>query len=256
MDEATKEVTKLDNTLLFEFLGLYRQFDLVDLSATLENDIPRWPSHPPLIIHRTIYHEHDGYFTNTLFMPEHTGTHCDAPAHVHPDMADQTVDTYPLDVLIGPAAVIDLAPLHLEAGATVGPEVILEWEAGHGRIQPGDIALFNFGWLARHWRTDGQWIYYAKNSPGLTGDAVRLLHERNIKALGSDLIACDQALKDGIAQKSYAHEVYMLPNRRPLIEELVNLDRLPPRCFFIALPLKIKGGSGSPVRPVALVPRS
>ena len=44
--------------------------------------------------------------------------------------------------------------------------------------------------------------------------------------------------------------------RGPLIEALVNLDRLPPRCFFIALPLKIKGGSGSPVRPVALVPRS
>jgi kynurenine formamidase len=249
------ELTQVGGRELEQFAGLFRGFELVDLSATLENDIPRWPTHPPLIIHKTIYHEHDGYFTNTLFMPEHTGTHIDAPAHVLADRPEQTVDTYPLDVVMGPAVVIDLAPLKLEAGETAGPEVILEWEAANGPIRPGDIALFHFGWLARHWRTDGQWTYYVKNSPGLTGDAVKLLHERGIKALGSDLVACDQAIVDGVQQKSYAHEVYMLPNRRPLIEELMNLDKLPPRCFFLALPLKIKGGSGSPVRPVALVPR-
>ena len=83
---------------------------------------------------------------------------------------------------------------------------------------------------------------------------MRLLYERGIKALGSDLIACDQAIVDGEAKKSYAHE-YMLRARRPLLEALSNLEVLPPRCFMIALPLKIRGGSGSPVRAVALVPK-
>ncbi len=240
---------------LARLVTLYAHCEVIDLSTTLENDIPRWPTHPPLVIHHTVSHQHDGYFTNTIFMPEHVGTHCDAPAHVLAHMPEYTVDRLAPDAMIGPACVIDLSHLQLQAGQTAGPEVILQWETINGPIKRGDIVLFNFGWLAQHWRKDAGWLYYAKNSPGLTGDAVRLLYERGIKALGSDLIACDQAIKDGVAEKSWAHEEYMLPNGLPLIEEIANLDKLPPRCFFIALPLKIKGGSGSPLRAVALVPK-
>jgi kynurenine formamidase len=145
--------------------------------------------------------------------------------------------------------------LHLQAGELAGPEVIVEWEAAHGVIRQGEIVLLNFGWMARYWRTDGQWTYYARNAPGLSRDAVQLLYHRGIKALGSDLISCDQAIVDGVASTSYAHVEYMLPNGRPLLEVLSNLEALPPRCFMIALPLKIRGGSGSPVRAVALVPK-
>ncbi len=234
----------------------YAGCDVIDLSVTLENGIPRWPSHPPLVVHPTLTHSHDGYFSNTLFLPEHIGTHCDAPAHVCPDRAEQTIDTLAVDLLVGPAAVIDLGPLNLEANETVGPEVIAAWEAQHGLIQPAEIVLMTFGWLARHWRTDAGWSYYSTNSPGLTDAAVRLLYERHIKALGTDLVACDQAMRDGVEQPSAAHERYLLPNGIPLIEELAHLEQLPPRCFFIALPLKIKGGSGSPLRAMALVPRT
>jgi arylformamidase len=247
--------TRLSDALA-QLFDLYPRFEVVDLSATLENGIPRWPTHPPLIVHQTVSHDHDGYFTNTIFMPEHIATHCDAPAHVLADKADQTVDTLPVDSMIGPAAVIDVSGLGLEAGELAGPEVIRQWEEVNGPLQPGDIALFNFGWMARHWRKDANWTYYAKNSPGLNREAVRILYERGVKALGSDLIACDQAVKDGVTQKSYAHEEFMLPNGRPLIEGLANLERLPARCFFIAAPLKIKGGSGSPLRAVAFVPKS
>jgi arylformamidase len=233
----------------------YDNCEVVDLSVTLENDIPRWPSHPPLIVHQTVRHEHDGYFTNTLFMPEHIATHCDAPAHVLADRPEQTIDTLPVGAMVGPAVVIDVTGLDLKAGELAGAEVVLGWEEANGPIQPGDIALFNFGWLARYWRTDANWTYYAKNSPGLNRDAVRTLFERGVKALGSDLIACDQAVKDGVPDKSFAHDEFMLPHNRPLIESLANLDRLPPRCFFMALPLKIRGGSGSPLRAAALVPK-
>ena len=241
--------------VLAQLVELYTKCDIIDLSATLENGVPRWPTHPPLVLHHTISHEHDGYFSNTIFMPEHIGTHCDAPAHSHASMPEFTIDTFTLDAMVGPAVVIDLSPLNLQAGEQRGKEVVLDWEEKHGQIQPGDIVLFNFGWLARHWHTDAQWTYYSKNSPGLSGDAIELLYQRGIKALGSDIIACDQAILDGVTVKSYAHEEYMLPNGIPLIEELANLESLPPRCFFIALPLKIKGGSGSPLRPIALVER-
>jgi len=243
------------NELLAQLIDLYGKFDLVDLSAVIENDIPRWPTHPPLVVHKTIYHGHDDYFTNTLFMPEHTATHCEAHAHIHADMPESTVDNLPLGAMVGPACVIDLSGLAMQAGDLAGPEALLEWESAQGAIREGDIVLLNFGWMARYWRTDGQWTYYAKNSPGLTRDAVQLLYQRGVKALGSDLIACDQAIVDGAAKKSYAHEEYMLPHGRPLLEELSNLEVLPPRCFLIALPLKIRGGSGSPVRAVALVPK-
>lgn len=241
--------------MLARFVQLYRQFDVVDLGATLENGIPRWPTHPPLIVHATVTHEHDGYFTNTLFLPEHIGTHCDSPSHVHADMGEHTIDRIPVEQMIGQACVLDVSHLGLKAGERVGEDTVLAWEAEHGPIQAGDIAIFNFGWLAKHWRTDGRWREYAENSPGLSEGAVRLLYERGIKALGSDLIACDQPVINGKALPSYSHDRYLLPNGIPLIESLTNLEKLTPRCFVVVLPLKIAGGSGSPLRPVAFVPR-
>src|SRR4051812_11750328 len=89
---------------------------VVDLSATLEEGAPIWPTHPPLIIHKTITHERNGYFTNTIFMPEHVGTHCDAPAHAVPEMMNFTIETYPIDQMVGPACVIDVSARNLEAG--------------------------------------------------------------------------------------------------------------------------------------------
>ncbi len=77
--------------LLAQWTDLFQRFDIVDLSAVIENDIPRWPTHPPLVVHKTIHHGHDDYFTNTLFMPEHTATHCDAPAHIHADISAEEV---------------------------------------------------------------------------------------------------------------------------------------------------------------------
>src|SRR6187455_1197671 len=92
---------------------------VVDLSALLENEAPIWPSHPPLVIHPTITHERHGYFTNTIFMPEHVGTHCDAPAHADPTQPDFTIDTYSADAMIGPACILNFADRNLEAGETL-----------------------------------------------------------------------------------------------------------------------------------------
>ena len=231
--------------------------EVVDLSAVLEEGAPIWPTHPPLIIHRTVTHERHGYFTNTIFMPEHVGTHCDAPAHAVPSLPDATIDVMPIEQMVGPACVLDFSDRNLEAGETLSSTDIEVWEQAHGSIHPGDIVLLNFGWLARHWRTDPGARYYASNQPGLDESAVRLIYERGAKALGSDNTNVESPILDGqFLNPGYAHMRYFLPNGLPLIESLAHLDRLPPRCYFIALPLKIKGGSGSPIRPIALIPRS
>ena len=242
---------------LTDLARLFAATEVVDLSAVLEEGAPIWPTHPPLIIHKTVTHERNGYFTNSIFMPEHIGTHCDAPAHMVPSMMDQTIDVYPIDQMIGPACVLDFSARNMEGGDMLTAADIDAWEAKHGQIASGDIALINFGWYARHWRTDEQASYYVNNQPGLDESAVSALYDRGVKALGSDNTNVETPIKDGVAlNPGYAHIRYFLPNKLPLIESLVNLDKLPPRCFFVALPLKIKGGSGSPIRPVAFVARS
>ncbi|HQY31835.1 MAG TPA: hypothetical protein PK691_11130, partial [Thermomicrobiales bacterium] len=96
--------------------------------------------------------------------------------------------------------------------------------------------------------------YYATNQPGLDESAVKLIAERGAKALGSDNTNVEMPMKDGVGlNPGWAHARYFLPRGLPLIESLINLEQLPPRCWFIALPLKIKHGSGSPIRPIALV---
>ena len=243
--------------LLRDLEHAFSRLDVIDLSAVLEEGAPIWPTHPPLIIHKTITHERHGYFTNSLFMPEHIGTHCDAPAHMVPSMMDDTIDRYPIDQMIGPACVIDVSDRQMQAGEMLTATDIEAWEGEHGTIRSGDVALINFGWFARHWRTDEQASFYVNNQPGLDESAVSLLYDRRVKALGSDNTNAETPIKNGVAMNpGYAHIRYFLPNKLPLIESLVNLEKLPPHCFFIALPLKIKGGSGSPIRPIALVPRS
>ena len=102
--------------LLRDFEALFARTEVVDLSAVLEEGAPIWPTHPPLIIHRTVTHERHGYFTNSIFMPEHVGTHCDAPAHAVPELMDQTIDRFPIDQMVGPACVIDVSARNLDAG--------------------------------------------------------------------------------------------------------------------------------------------
>lgn len=238
---------------LSEILG---GFDYIDLSPVLERGIPRWPTHPPVVIDPTITHDHDGYFCQTLNMGEHSGAHVDSPAHVIPYMKEHTIDTYPVGSLCGPAVVYDLSSFDLQPGERVGANSLLDLEKRTGAAAgEGDVVLLNFGWQ-RYWRTDKEWKYYACNAPGLEEDAARLFFERKVRAVGSDTVACDTPVKDGEEYRSFGHFQYWLPNHIFIMEMLQNLSVLPARSYFLAFPLKIKGGSGSPIRPVALVPKA
>lgn len=242
-------------TQLNRFAVMLASARVVDLSPTLRNGLPRWPAHPPLVVHPTITHERDGYYCQTLFIAEHIGAHVDAPAHTQPAMMEHTIDTMPPDALLAKASVFDLSPLALGPGDVADAEALRSVEAAHPEpLGEGEIALLNYGWMRREWREDGGWRGYAENGPGLAEDAVLWLADRGVRAVGADTLSCDQPLRDGVAtQRSYGHKDHWLPRHIYMIEVLANLDLLPPRCFFMGLPLKIAGGSGSPLRPIALV---
>jgi kynurenine formamidase len=225
---------------------------IVDLSPILENDIPRFTTHPPLVIHQTMTHNHDGYYCQSIFMPEHIGAHVDAPSHIHPEMSEDTIDRVSIDSLIGRAIVLDLTAIGLDAGEYATEKDIRKAEkARKSTIKRDDIVLINFGWQKKHWTKGKEWSFYSGNAPGLDENVAHYLMTKGIKAIGTDTIACGTAIKRNKEKHCWIHEL-LLSKHIYLMECLTNLDLLPGEVFFIALPLRIKKGSGSPIRPIAL----
>jgi kynurenine formamidase len=197
------------------------------------------------------------YASNAFCAPEHGGTHLDAPIHFFEGR--QTADQVPLDRLVAPAVVIDVrdrAAQDPDYRLTVAD--VEDWERRHGRIAPGTIVLLNTGWSAR-W--PDRRAYFGDDTPGDASrlhfpsygeEAARLLvRERGVAALGVDAASIDY----GQSADFRVHRVAAEGNV-PGVENLTNLHQLPPRgALVIALPMKIEGGSGGPLRAIALLPR-
>ncbi|WP_050181314.1 cyclase family protein [Domibacillus robiginosus] len=244
----TSEVKTTEINELFSKLDSLKA---VDLSPLIERGIPRYPTHPHLVIDQTVVHEHDGYYCQTISMAEHTASHVDSPAHIHPDMMDITIETFPVNYLIRPAVVYDLSIFNPQPGDLITLDQILSLEEKmKDKVQEGEIALLHYGWM-KYWSVKEDWKWYASNAPGLHQDVAKLFKDRGIRAVGSDTIACDQAMVDGVSKKSYGHDEYWLPNNILIMESLTNLDQISTRSLFIASPLKIHKGSGSPIRAMA-----
>ena len=197
------------------------------------------------------------YASNTLSTPEHGGTHLDAPHHFAED--GRTTDQIPLDQLVAPAVVIDVsAKAAQDRDYRLTRDDVLQFEKAGGAIARGTIVLLRTGW-SRHW-PDAR-AYLGDDTPGdasklsfpsYGADAARLLvEERGVAALGIDTASIDYG-------RSTDFEVHRVAAARnvPGFENLTNLDRLPARgALVVALPMKIEGGSGGPLRAIALVPR-
>jgi kynurenine formamidase len=231
---------------LVEILGCAR---VVDLSHTLEEHMPMWPGQSRYF--HTLWDSYwhgDPAVDYQLLLNEHTGTHVDAPAHFVKDEADPAhrwVDEVPATALIGPARVLDFRTAGPDGLVTA--EMVEGWERRHGPIQPGEIVLFNLGW-ARRWRPRPAGREYAEHWPSLAVDCASLLLAGRVRAVGTDTLAPD-------AWGTAEFPVHRLLLRAGvlIVENLARLDELPPRCVFLGLPLKIKQGSGSPLRAIALV---
>jgi kynurenine formamidase len=237
------------------------EWRMVDLTHPLNEHTLTWPTSPAKYrLHPIHYGPTDGgffYADNSVELPEHGGTHLDAPIHF--GEGKQTTDRIPLERLIAPAVVIDVA-----ARAAADPDHRLSaaevraFEAEHGRIAPGTIVLLRTGWSAR-W--PDRLAYLGDDTPDDASrlrfpsygvDAARLLvEERGVAGLGVDAASIDYG-------RSTDFMVHRIAAERDVfgLENLTRLDELPPTGgVIIALPILIEGGSGGPVRAVALVPR-
>jgi kynurenine formamidase len=232
-----------------ERASLFADYEWVDLSHTLEEDIPAYPTHARF--GKTLYESYeygDVARHYGLTMSEHTGTHMDAPLHFIPEgPAHYGTDEIPLDRLAGRAATVKATDLG--AGDLLGVGRIEAWEEEHGPIEEGDRVLIRYGW-DRRWATGPQGRRFLEDWPGLSDEAAQYLVGKDVSLVGCDTLAIDAT----VSTENPAHYT-LLGSEVYIIENLKNLDRLPPFCIFLALPLKIRGGSGSPVRAVALVPR-
>lgn len=225
-------------------------FEPVDLSQPLEEGMPVWPTLSRYF--KTLWcsiHYGDQATAHQLLLNEHTGTHVDAPAHFlppgHPH--HRWVDEVPIDQWMGRACLVRCTDL--EPRDAVTADHLLGWEARHGQIEHGEIAVFEFGWW-RKWALRPDDVDFLTDWPGLGPDCVALLLERGVKAVGVDTLSPD-VYGDS---ESPVHRA-LLGEGVVIVENLANLDRVPPRFHLLALPLKIRGGSGAPCRATALVDR-
>jgi kynurenine formamidase len=237
------------------------KYTIVDLSHAYGPSTVFWPTSPTKFeLEKLAYGKTEGgffYAANSLRTPEHGGTHLDAPIHFAE--RGQTNEQIPLERLIAPAVVIDVsASAAKDRDYRATRDDVLAFEQRHGAIARGTIVLLRTGW-SRHWpNTKG---YLGDDTPGdasklsfpsYGADAARLLvDERGVAAIGIDTASIDY----GRSTDFQVHRIAAAKNV-PGFENLTNLDRLPPRgSLVIALPMKIEGGSGGPLRAVALAPR-
>ncbi len=233
----------------------------IDLTWAFDDESVYWPTNIPFT-HDTVFagmNDKGYYYSSFRFAAEeHGGTHFDAPVHFA--KGGMTVEQVPLEQLIGEGIVVDVkrqAAADRDYQITVGD--LQRWEAEHGPIPDGAIVIFNTGF----WRfypdkeaytgttLTGQEGVDNLSFPGIHPDAARwLVEHRNIKAVGLDTPSIDY----GKSTDFMTHRI-LFARGLTAYENLARLDKLPPKGFWVmALPMKIRGGSGAPLRIVALVP--
>ena len=234
-----------------------REATFYDVSPVIDERLPVFPGHPPIALEATARtHERDGYFLQTLSFGEHTGAHVDAPAHAVAARADRTIDRYPVDRFIAPYVKYDLTTFEPKPGDLVTAAMLEEVEARDGiGVQAGDVAIVQFGW-DRYLRPESddpaERSWWIRNAPGLAADACERLAGAGVTGVGSDTATCDAAVVVGVITSSVGHDRVFLPNEILLFEGLIGLADAPRRGVFVGLPLRIRGGSGSPIRAVLI----
>lgn len=239
---------------------------IIDLTQTLQPTTPVIqlppqfaPSNPFSIAEISHYDDRGpAWYWNNLAMGEHTGTHFDAPVHwvTGKDYSNGATDTIDVQRFVAPAVVIDCSA---EAKANekflLEPPHIEAWEAKHGRIAKGAWVLMRTDWSKR---TDPARFLNTKDDgphvPGPSAASIRFLVEmRDVNGWGVEAVGTDAGQAFAFEPAFPAHNLMHGANKFGLAS-LTNLDKLPPTgAILITAPLKIKNGSGSPLRVLALV---
>lgn len=234
---------------------------LVDLSHDYSDQTVFWPTAESFKLDKVA----DGvtpqgyyYAANNFATSEHGGTHIDAPVHFA--RGHWSVDQIPLTQLVGDAIVVDVtAACASQPDYRVTIEDFTAWERTNGAIPDAAIVLIRTG-FSKFWPDAARYLGTAERGeaavaklhfPGLHQDAAKWLAEtKHVKAVGLDTASIDYG-------QSTMYETHRMLYERdiPAFENLTNLDQLPARgAFIVALPMKIKGGTGAPLRAIAIVP--
>ena len=233
----------------------------IDLSYDLSSETVYWPTAEPFKLETVAAGRTEkGYYYSAykFCAAEHGGTHIDAPIHFA--QGGQTVDQLPLTQLIAPAIKIDVS-----SKATANRDYLISiddltgWEAAHGKIPDGNIVLLQTG-FGEYWPDSLKYLGTNKRGPegvaeshfpGLQPEAAEwLTKNRKIKAIGIDTASIDYG-----QSQVYGSHVALMGQNIPAFENVANLKEVPVTgAQIIALPMKIKGGSGGPLRIIAFVP--
>ena len=232
---------------------------LVDLSHSFNKDTIYWPTATRFTLTKVAEGETEGgwfYAANDFSAAEHGGTHLDSPIHFARG-GDKT-DEIPLRRLVGEAVVVSVVPRALaDRDYLITAADFQAWERMNGRIPRRSIVLLRTG-FDRFWPDAERYLGTAERGeaavpklhfPGLAeGGARWLVRQRRVKAVGIDTASIDR----GQSTDFMSHRVLGAANT-PVFENLARLGRLPRRGFgVVALPMKIEGGSGGPLRVIAV----
>ena len=232
----------------------------IDLTYAFDDSTIYWPTAEPFHLEVVAHGQTDGgwwYAANSFSAAEHGGTHLDAPIHFAE--GGPTADEIPLADLTGSAVVVDVSQ-----AAAADPDYLIDvsafedWEARNGRIPERSIVLLRTGWEKR-WPDPGRYLGTARRGadavaelhfPGLAPEAASwLVSERSLKAVGIDTASIDR----GQSTDFEAHRV-LAGAEVPIFENVARLNELPATgAWVVALPMKIAGGTGGPLRIVAFV---
>jgi len=237
---------------------------IVDLTHTLDPDFPVIVLPPEFgqcarfRMEEVSAYDHRGpaWKWHNITLNEHTGTHFDAPIHwvSGKDVPNGAVDEIDPGAFVGPVVVIDCSDgAARDDDYELTPEVIETWEAQHGMIPKDAWVLMRTDWSKRSGADYLNMAQDGAHSPGPTPAAIELLLARDIRGFGTETVGTDAGQGMHYSPPYPAH--YLLHGAGKFgLQCLCNLDLLPPTgALLIAPPLKIKGGTGSPLRVLAMV---
>jgi kynurenine formamidase len=220
----------------------------IHLSHIIDPEIPRWDGDPPVRFETVANLAADGYFLRQFAIGEHSATHMNAPRSF--DTRGAGIDGYGANSLVVEAIVIDFRDrASVYADATLSIDEVRDWERQHDRIPAGSVVLLYCGWQEK-WSNPSAFMN-DMHFPGFAAETTQfLLEQRQIAGVGIDTHGVD-----GGGDTTFATNRQVLQRGGIVLENLTNLDRLPATGATLVIGiLRLRGGSGSPVSAIALVP--